>query len=290
MGKKNKKAKSKDVQSWSDLLRAPVGTVDLTAIDPRSMPGFNGDKIAGGAALAALDDRMDDAQEALFADGRTGGKQRFLLVLQGMDTAGKGGTLRHCVGMMDPQGVNITAFKAPTAAELKKDFLWRIRRAIPEPGQVGVFDRSHYEDVLIQRVRKMAPEDEIERRYGAINDFEAEVVESGCPVVKVMLHISRGEQRERLLARLEDPHKYWKYNPSDVDERALWDDYQRSYEIALERCNSDVAPWHVVPADRKWYRNLAVANLLVEKLEELNLGWPAATYDVELETERVKAS
>lgn len=233
---------------------------------------------------------MDEAQESLFAHGSAGGHRRLLLVLQGMDTAGKGGTLRHCVGLMDPQGVRITAFKAPTPEEQEQDFLWRIRNALPDAGMVGVFDRSHYEDVLIQRVKSMAPADEIERRYLAINEFEAEAADSGCPIVKVMLHISRDEQKERLLERLENPHKYWKYNPSDVDERALWDDYQHAYEIALERCNTDTAPWHVVPADRKWYRNLAVANLLVEALEKLDLGWPPADFDVELETKRVKSS
>jgi PPK2 family polyphosphate:nucleotide phosphotransferase len=283
-------AKKSQKPSWSQLLRPDPGAVELAAVAPRSTPGFDGKKTDGHDALGELTGRMDDVQEALYADGRSGGSRRLLLVLQGMDTAGKGGTMRHCVGLMDPQGVSITAFKAPTAEERNHDFLWRIERALPSAGQVGVFDRSHYEDVLIQRVRGMAPAEEIDRRYDAINEFEASVVASGCPVVKVMLHISRDEQKQRLLERLENPHKYWKYNPSDVDERELWDDYQRAYEIALERCNTESAPWHIVPADRKWYRNLAVANLLVEQLEAMDLGWPPADFDVDVETKRVKAS
>lgn len=275
---------------WSTLLRAETGQIELSSIDPRSTPGFDGKKSDGRDALEALADRMDDAQEQLYAHGRVGGSRRLLLVLQGMDTAGKGGTMRNCVGLMDPQGVHIHAFQAPTEEERKHDFLWRVEGALPAAGEVGVFDRSHYEDVLIQRVHQMAPADEIERRYDAINEFERSLVESGCPVVKVMLHISREEQKERLLARLENPHKHWKYNPSDVDDRTLWDEYHYAYEIAIARCNTDAAPWHVVPADRKWYRNLAVANLLVEALEAMDLGWPAADYDVATEMRRVKTS
>jgi PPK2 family polyphosphate:nucleotide phosphotransferase len=237
-----------------------------------------------------LDANVSELQELLYAQGRTGGQRRLLLVVQGMDTAGKGGVLRHAVGMLDPQGVRIKAFKAPTAEERKRGFLWRIRNAQPAPGEVGVFDRSHYEDVLVARVNKLARPDVIERRYDAINKFEQELVDSGCAVIKVMLHISSDEQKARLMERLDRPDKHWKYNPGDVDERAKWGDYQRAYEIALERCNTDAAPWFVVPADRKWYRNLAVTHLLVEHLKGMKLAWPLADFDVKLEKKRLAAT
>ena len=160
-------------------------------------------------------------------------------------------------------------------------------RALPAPGYIGVFDRSHYEDVLIVKVHGWAPPEEIERRYGAINDFEAELVASGTVVVKCMLHVSAEEQKERLLARLDDPSKHWKYNPGDLDERALWPRYRDAYEVALERTNTDVVPWHVIPSDRKWYRNLAIGHLLLEALRSLDLGWPAADFDVEAERRRL---
>ncbi|WP_183099661.1 polyphosphate kinase 2 family protein [Nocardioides pelophilus] len=268
-------------------LRPPAGKVDLAGIATDATPAFDGDKEAGAAALEATGPELADLQERLFAEGRAGGGRSLLLVLQGMDTSGKGGTLRSTVGLVDPQGLRITSFKAPTPEELEHDFLWRIRRALPEPGYVGVFDRSHYEDVLIARVRELAPREEIERRYDAINGFEAELVESGTTIVKCMLHISAEEQKERLLARLEDPTKHWKYNPGDLDERALWPAYQDAYEIAIERTNTDAVPWHVIPADKKWYRNLAIAELLLEALQGMSLQWPEADFDVEEERRRL---
>ncbi len=204
-----------------------------------------------------------------------------------MDTSGKGGTLRSTVGLMDPQGIRITSFKAPTPEELEHDFLWRIKKALPETGYVGVFDRSHYEDVLIARVRGLAPPEEIERRYDAINAFEAELVASGTTIVKCMLHLSSDEQKARLLARLDDPTKHWKYNPGDIDERRHWPPYQEAYEIALERTNTEVAPWHVIPADKKWYRNLAIGHLLLATLERMDPQWPKADFDVAEEKQRL---
>jgi polyphosphate kinase 2 (PPK2 family) len=269
------KARSKKRRTvWSesavaDLLRVPAGPVDLTTYDPRSTPGFAGDKRAGRRQLAAMAAPLSDLQERLFANGRTGGKRRLLLVVQGMDTSGKGGVMRHAVGLMDPQGLRVKAFKAPTAEEKRRGFLWRVRQALPVPGEVGVFDRSHYEDVLVARVRQLTTVATIERRYDAINDFEAKLVGSGCDVIKVLLHISKGEQKARLMARLDDPTKHWKYNPRDVDERA---------------------PWYVVPADRKWYRNWAVTRLLIEHLQAMGLDWPKATVDVEHERRRLAAT
>ena len=181
--------------------------------------------------------------------------------------------IRHVIGMVDPQGVHIKSFKAPTEEERAQDFLWRIRRALPSPGKIGIFDRSHYEDVLIQRVESMASPDEIERRYEAINEFEAELVGSGITVVKCFLNVSKATQRERLLARLDNPDKYYKYNTSDVDTALKYDDYMAAYSIAMTRCNTAAAPWYVIPADRKWYRNWAIAHVLLETLEGLRLGW-----------------
>ena len=270
-----------------DLLRAPQGAIDLAGTETNASPGFDGGKKDGKVALLGLGAGLADLQERLFAHGMSGGHKNLLLVLQGMDTSGKGGTLRKTVGLMDPQGVRITSFKAPTPEELEHDFLWRVRRALPGPGYVGVFDRSHYEDVLIARVRELAPADEIERRYDAINAFEADLVESGTTVVKCMLHISADEQKKRLLARLDKPNKYWKYNPADVDERERWPAYREAYEIAIERTNTHVAPWHVIPADKKWYRNLAIGHLLHHALAGLHLDWPAADFDVEEERRRL---
>ncbi len=204
-----------------------------------------------------------------------------------MDTSGKGGTLRHTVGLVDPQGVRIMAFKAPTEEERAHDFLWRIRRALPGPGIIGVFDRSHYEDVLVPRVHGLVDDAELERRYAAINEFEQELTEDGTTILKCLLHISPDEQKKRLLSRLAQPSKHWKYNPHDVDERARWADYRRAYEIAVERTNTEVAPWYLLPSDSKWYRNLAIGELLLETLRGFDLDWPAGDFDVDVERARL---
>ena len=276
-------------KSMTETLTLPPGPVDLAAHDPGGKPGFAGKKAEGKAVLFALGDELSDLQERLFAEGRTGGVRRILLVLQGMDTSGKGGIIRHAVGLVDPQGVHIKSFKAPTEEERRHDFLWRIERELPAPGLIGVFDRSHYEDVLIARVRSLAPTREIKRRYGAINDFEERLVESGTTVVKCMLHISREEQKSRLLARLDDPTKLWKFNPGDIDERQHWDDYMRAYETALERTNTEHAPWLVVPGDRKWFGKLAVAQILLETLQAMDLRWPVPDFDIDEQRARLLA-
>ena len=274
--------------TFAELLRLPNGPVDLTALDPNARPGFDGDKDAGKVALGELGPELSDLQERLFAERTAGSARRLLLVLQGMDTSGKGGVLRHTVGLVDPQGVAITSFKAPTEEERAHDFLWRIRRAVPEAGRIGVFDRSHYEDVLIARVRSLAPKEEIESRYEAINEFERELVAEGTTIIKCMLHISPEEQRERLVARLDDTTKHWKFNPADIDERAKWPDYRAAYEVALERTNTEVAPWFVVPSDRKWYRNLAIGELLVQTLQAMAPQWPVADFDVAEQKQRLR--
>jgi PPK2 family polyphosphate:nucleotide phosphotransferase len=274
-------------KSIGTLLRAPSGPIDLAEFDPRATPGFKKGKSAAKQQQAATAERLSTLQEQLYAEGRTGGARSVLLVLQGLDTSGKGGTVRHVVGQCDPSGVHVASFGRPTPEELEHDFLWRIRRQLPRAGKVGVFDRSHYEDVLVVRVRKLADKRTWGRRYDRINRFEAELADSGVRIVKCYLHISGEEQRERLLARLDDPTKHWKYNPHDLDDRALWDDYLRAYADVLERCSTEAAPWHIVPADRKWYRNWAITQLLCEELERMELRWPEPAFDIEEERRRV---
>jgi PPK2 family polyphosphate:nucleotide phosphotransferase len=273
----------------SDALRVPPGPIDLRAIDPRATPEFSRDKAAARRAQEKLAPRLADLQERLFAEGRTGGRRRVLLVLQGLDTSGKGGALRHVVGQMDPQGVQITAFGPPTAEERRHDFLWRIRRRLPSPGRVGVFDRSHYEDVVTVRVNNLVPRATWSRRYSAINRFEKRLVVDGTRVVKCFLHISMDEFCRRQRARLDDTTKHWKFDPADLEDVGLWDDYLDAYGDALERCNTGVAPWYVVPADRKWYRNWALTRLLIEQLEAMDLGWPSATFDVDEQRARLSS-
>jgi PPK2 family polyphosphate:nucleotide phosphotransferase len=263
---------------------------ELASVDPASSPGFKGDKAAAVKELAKGVLEIGSYQERLYAESLTGGKRSVLLVLQGMDTSGKGGTVAHVLGGVDPHGVKIHSFKAPTAEEKAHDFLWRVRPQLPPPGYLGVFDRSHYEDVLIEKVRAMASPDEIEKRYGMITDFEAEIAASGTTIIKVMLHISPDEQKARLLARLDDPTKQWKFNPDDVDERALWNQYQDAYQIAIRRTTTDAAPWYVVPADHKWFSRLAVQDILLTHLRALNAEWPKPTYDVAEQRARVEAS
>jgi len=210
-------------------------------------------------------------------------------VLQAMDTAGKGGIVQHVFAGTSPHGLRAVAFKAPTEEEKQHDFLWRIRRELPAPGHVAVFDRSHYEDVLVHRVRSLSTPVEIEKRYGQITDFEAELAASGTAVIKVMLHISPGEQKERLAARLNTPDKQWKFNPGDLDDRALWPAFQEAYQIAISRTSTADAPWFVVPADRKWYARVAVQRLVTERLRAMNLAWPAPDYNVDEQKARLAA-
>ncbi|MDR5701413.1 polyphosphate kinase 2 family protein [Agromyces aerolatus] len=270
-----------------ELLRAYPG-FRLAAARADAHPGFDGGKAEGEAALAETAESLAELQELLFANSRAAGdRRRVLLVLQGMDTAGKGGVVKHVVGSVDPQGVQLAAFKKPTDEELAHDFLWRIRKQVPEAGMIGVFDRSHYEDVLIGRVRQLASPDELERRYDAIAEFEDELVADGVSIVKVMLHVSYDEQKARLLKRLDRADKHWKFNPGDIDEREQWPAYQEAYQVAIERTSTDRAPWYVVPADRKWYARLAVARLLIAVLEGMRLDWPPADFDVAAERARL---
>ncbi|MFS0705744.1 PPK2 family polyphosphate kinase [Cellulomonas sp. 179-A 9B4 NHS] len=272
-----------------ELLRARPG-LTLADVDASATPGFDGRKADAVPALAGLGAALSELQERLFAHGRTGGDRSVLLVLQGLDTAGKGGIVRHVLGMVDPQGVALRAFGVPTPQERAQHFLTRVRAALPAAGRIGVFDRSHYEDVLVPRVEGGLDAAALEARLAEITAFEAEVVARGTTVVKVLLWVSPGEQHARLRERLTRPEKHWKYDPRDVDVRRQRPAYEAAYADVLARTSTDVAPWYVVPADRKWYARLAVSALLHDALADLHLGWPEPTYDVAAELARLDAT
>lgn len=257
-------------KSIRDLLsvRLHRGRVQLDAIDPSETNGVK--RHQADERTLADEEHVMSLQECLYAEG----KHSVLIVLQGMDTSGKDGTVRYALRGLNPQGVRIVSFKAPTASERRHDFLWRIRRQLPRPGEIAIFNRSHYEDVLIARVRTLASPKVIDARYAIINRFEAELAKHGTALVKVFLHISGEEQRRRLLARLGEPEKHWKFSGADISERPLWPDYQNAYAAALARCSTVGAPWYVVPANRKWYRNWAVSQLLIETMEDMKLTYP----------------
>ncbi|ADL49541.1 PPK2 family polyphosphate kinase [Micromonospora sp. RV43] len=270
----------------------------LADIDPRSTPGLPDTSAGGGdpkrwsrTEVAAISQQLADYQEKLFAAAKAGATtKRVLLVLQAMDCGGKDGTVRNVTQGMSPAGMKAVSFGPPTEEERRHDFLWRIHRALPAPGYVGIFNRSHYEDVLIVRVHDLVDKDVWSQRYDLINQFESEEAADGLTMVKVMLHISKDEQKKRLLARLDDPTKHWKYNPGDLAERARWDDYQQAYQDALTRCSSSAAPWYVVPADRKWYRNWAVATLLRHTFADIDPQYPEPDFDVTAERAKLLAA
>jgi PPK2 family polyphosphate:nucleotide phosphotransferase len=283
-------------QPLTDALRlTPGAPVDLAGIDTRATPGLSAENLRPNAkewsrqACAALGVELADLQQRLYAR-RNIDPRRLLIVLQAMDCGGKDGTIKNVAGMLNPQGVTVTSFGVPTPEERAHHFLWRIRRGVPQPGYVGIFNRSHYEDVLIVRVHNLVHPDDWMRRYDEINAFERELAGDGVVLLKIMLHISREEQCLRLRERLTDPTKHWKYNPTDLDERAFWADYQAAYADALTRCGTAYAPWHVVPADRKWYRNWAVTSLVRETFAELALEYPAVEVDLPAERARLDAS
>lgn len=278
---------------WSDdpsaLLR--VGpSFELREVDPGSTPGTSADKAQGATELANSAQELREWQEKLFAQSRTGASERLLVVLQAMDAAGKGGIVNHVFGELEPYGLELTAFKSPTPEEREHDFLWRVEPRVPGPGVIGLFDRSHYEDVLIHRVRGFATPEEIERRYSAINEFEQRIAADGVRIVKIMLHVSPEEQAERLADRLATPEKHWKYNPGDIDEREKWAEYMEAFEIAIERTNTPHAPWFVVPANAKWYARTAVQRIVINTLRDIAPDWPAADFDVAAEQQRLAES
>ncbi|MET0702077.1 MAG: polyphosphate kinase 2 family protein [Mycobacterium sp.] len=260
----------------------------VSGIEPSSTPGFTGKKKDAPALQEERNARFAGLQEMLYARSREGDTRSVLLVLQGMDTAGKGGIVKHVVGAGNPQGIRYHSFGVPTEEERAHDYLWRIRNALPPAGHLGVFDRSHYEDVLVVRVHDLVPPEVWGARYDEINAFEKELVDNGTTIVKVAMFVSLKEQKKRLAERLERPDKYWKFNPADIDERLLWPAYQEAYQAVLDKTSTEYAPWHVVPCDKKWYSRLAITELLIEALKSLDLSWPPATFDVEAQKTRLK--
>lgn len=252
----------------------PREHVKLKERDPRDSSLF-GDEQETKIATAALAEDIDVLQDRLYAEG----SRALLVVLQGTDTSGKDGTIRGVFNATGPLGVSVTAFGAPTKTELAHDYLWRVHAACPRRGTIGIFNRSHYEDVLIAKVRKLASKEAIEQRYDQINAFEKMLVENGTTILKFMLHISKDEQQERLQERLDDPRKHWKFNPGDLEDRNYWNEYQEAYETMLHRCSTEHAPWYVIPADRKWVRNAAIASIVKTTLEEMDPQYPKAPWD-----------
>jgi PPK2 family polyphosphate:nucleotide phosphotransferase len=241
--------------------------------DPRDS-SFVNDEEETKASTAALAKDIDALQDRLYAEG----SRSLLVVLQGTDTSGKDGTIRGVFNTAGPLGVSVTPFGPPTKTELAHDYLWRIHAACPRRGTIGIFNRSHYESVLIEKVKKLSPAKDIEQRYDQINTFEKHLVENGTTILKFMLHISKGEQKERLQERLDDPDKNWKFNPADLEDRELWDEYQESYETMLNRCSTAWAPWYVIPANRKWVRNAAIATIVKATLEKMDPQYPKPSW------------
>jgi PPK2 family polyphosphate:nucleotide phosphotransferase len=275
--------------SVRDALRVGPG-FSLASVDPGAITVGPTDRTVAATQLAALEAETGDLHEMLWAQAKGGGPKALLIVLQGIDTSGKGGSTKAIDRLLDPLGFSVVGFGAPTDEEKRHGFLWRHERELPTPGRVRVFDRSHYEAVLVERVRGFATEAEWSARYDQINAWEGDLVARGVTVLKCLLHISKDEQKQRLLDRLADPTKHWKYHPADVEDRAYWDDYQAAFQDALVRCSTDDAPWFVVPANRKWHRDWLLGHLLVETLRGMDLRYPPSTIDAAEERRRVEAS
>ena len=243
-------------------------------------PGYSGDYQRKGETKAELGrnvERLRDLQEVLWAEG----KHALLIVLQAMDAGGKDGTIKHVMRGVNPQGCQVTSFKVPTKEELAHDYLWRIHKAVPRRGYIGIFNRSHYEDVLVVRVHGLVPEEIWQQRYEQINQFEKLLADTGTTILKFFLHTSKKEQKERFEARLRDPRKNWKFSMGDVEERGRWPEYMRAYEDAISRCSTPWASWHIIPANRKWYRNLAISQVIVNALEGLDMRYPPPLPDAD---------
>jgi len=254
----------------------PGSNVDLRKIDPNDRTLFDeGGKEDSLKAFDKLQDELQHLQKLLYAQN----KHRILVVLQAMDTGGKDGCVKHVFSRIDPQGIIVCPFKKPTEEELARDFLWRVHQKVPRNGQMVVFNRSHYEDIIAVKVKKIFPEQVWKKRYQHVVDFERMLAEEGTTIVKIYLHISKEEQKERLVSRLEDPDKHWKFNPDDLKDRALWDKFMESYEELLPRTSTEFAPWYVVPANRKWYRNLVVARIMVDTLKKLDMKFLEIDWD-----------
>ena len=255
----------------------PGTTVDLSQWETSTSTTFDGDKRSGKKALLALNDELEALQELLYAEG----KHKILIVLQATDTGGKDGTIRHVFEGVNPQGVHVASFKKPTEMELDHDYLWRVHARTPGSGEIVIFNRSHYEDVLVVRVHDLVPPARWEKRYEHINNFEKLLADEGTTIIKFFLHISKDEQKERLEERLADPEKHWKFAKGDLAERERWDDYQEAFEAALSRTSTEYAPWYIIPADRKWYRNLVISQVVIDTLNGLDMAYPTAEDDLD---------
>ena len=264
--------------TFSDRFRVKPGhRLKLSAIDP-AYKDKQADKAAARAEIEQYAQRLMELQYLLYAEGRRG----LLICLQAMDTGGKDGTIRHVLGYLNPQGCRVQAFKVPTPEEAAHDFLWRAHKAAPGRGEVAIFNRSHYEDVLVARVHGLVPEAVWSKRYDAINAFEKLLADNHIHILKFYLHISKEEQLKRFKKRLEDPSRHWKISDADYAERRHWDAYQTAYEDALSLCSTEQAPWFVIPSDHKWFRNLAISNIIVEHLAALDMRFPEPTVDIEM--------
>jgi len=272
-----------DIQ-WHRYSIKPDQNVNLSDWDPASTPAWKSDKDKAEKRIQEINKELEALQELLFAQG----KHKILVVLQGMDTSGKDGVIRRVFERVNPQGVRVASFKVPTAPELARDYLWRVHQQVPGRGEMVIFNRSHYEDVLVVRVHNLVPPEVWKKRYDQINHFEKTLVEEGTTILKFFLHIDAEEQRERLLARLDEPAKRWKFNPGDLEERKLWDEYQKAYEAVLSKTSQDGAPWIIVPANRKWYRDLIISAVLVDTLKDLKMEYPQPVED--LDTYRTELS
>jgi len=253
----------------SKLIVPPDKKINLEKYDPADTLGYDNDKKTE-AKLEKQLKRLDELQNLFYAEK----KRALLIVLQGMDAAGKDGTVRHVMSGVSPQGCSVKSFKVPNSEELAHDFLWRIHKAVPEKGMFGIFNRSQYEDVLVVRVHKLVPKDVWKARYDQINCFEKNLAENDIKLLKFFLHISREEQEKRFQERLHDPRKKWKFSKADAAERKRWDDYVTAYEAVLSRCSTEYAPWFIIPSDHKWFRNLAISRIIVETLEEFDMHYP----------------
>jgi PPK2 family polyphosphate:nucleotide phosphotransferase len=272
-----KRTTDKDTGEDMDRYRVTPGKkVDLSKWDPNDKIVFPMGKKVGKEHLRQLNKELETLQELLFAEG----KHKILIVLQAMDTGGKDGTIRHVFEGVNPQGVKVASFKAPTREELAHDYLWRIHKHTPGKGEIVIFNRSHYEDVLVVRVHDLVPEAVWSKRYEHIAAFEKTLTDEGTIILKFYLHIDKDEKKERLQARLDKPHKNWKFSLGDLEERKLWDQYSAAFESALEETSTESSPWYVIPANRKWYRNLVISSIIIEKLKSLNMSYPEAADDL----------
>ena len=251
--------------------------IHLKDFDPNDSSEFNGKKKAGEEALIEINKEIETLQEQMFAEG----KRRLIVLVQAMDTAGKDGIIRHVFEGVNPSGVRVAAFKAPSAVELSHDYLWRVHAQTPGKGEIVIFNRSHYEDVLVVRVRNLAPKEVWSKRYDHIKNFEKMLTDEGTTILKLFLNIDLQEQAQRFLARVEDPTKTWKFNPGDLEERKLWPQYMEAYEDVLNKTSTDYAPWYVIPSNKKWYRNLLVANILRDTLKGFKMSYPEPPADLE---------